>query len=177
MLTHRVRAAHMFWATLAMAGCGGEAAKDGAVVKGEPTKSRTVEACSLLTPEEIAAVTSAKVADIKPVMYGSVGTCNYEVSNVPLPVVSILLAPNMPDVATSAEMVDWRTKQVGSGYAGIKFIITPVEGLGVPAIRNEVEGAGLVTIEAAAKGWLLDVTTSSLEMSKALMPKALARLP
>ena len=63
MLTHGVRAAHMLWATLAMVGCGGEAAQDGAVVKGEPSKSRTIEACSLLTPEEIAAVTGAEVAD------------------------------------------------------------------------------------------------------------------
>ena len=89
----------------------------------------------------------------------------------------MVLAPNMPDVATSAEMASWRSKQAGTSFGDIKIIIAPIEGLGVPAIRNEVEGTGLVTVEAAAKGMLLDVTTSSLEMSKALMPKALARLP
>ena len=47
----------------------------------------------------------------------------------------------------------------------------------MPAIRNEVEGAGLVTVEAAAKGMLLDVSTSSLEHSKALAVKAIARIP
>ena len=169
---------------LSAAGCGGgdtsrEAAAGAATAKvdaGRP--SATVDACSLLTMEEIAAVTGAKVADIKPDTHGTVGTCNYEVPTGLIPVVSVVLAPNMPDVATSAEMASWRSKQAGtSSYENIKFIITPIEGLGVPAIRNEVEGTGLVTVEAAAKGMLLSVTTSSLEMSKALMPKALARLP
>jgi hypothetical protein len=73
-------------------------------------------------------------------------------------------------------MAEWRSKQ-GTSFGDIKITIEPIEGLGVPAIRNEVEGAGLVTVEAAAKGKLLDVTTASLEMSKALAPKAIARLP
>jgi len=82
----------------------------------------------------------------------------------------------MPEVKSSAEMAQWRSKQ-GASFGDIKITIEPIEGLGVPAIRNEVEGAGLVTVEAAAKGKLLDVTTASLEMSKALAPKAIARLP
>ena len=82
----------------------------------------------------------------------------------------------MPKVSSSAEMAAWRSKQ-GTSFGDIKVTITAVEGLGVPAIRNEVEGVGLVTIEAAAKGMLLDVTTSSLERSKALAPKAIERLP
>ncbi len=168
---------------LSAAGCGGgdtsrEAAAGAATAKvdaGRP--SATVDACSLLTMEEIAAVTGAKVADIKPDTHGTVGTCNYEVPTGLIPVVSVVLAPNMPDVGTSAEMASWRSKQAGTSFGDIKITITPIEGLGVPAIRNEVEGTGLVTVEAAAKGMLLSVTTSSLEMSKALMPKALARLP
>jgi hypothetical protein len=47
----------------------------------------------------------------------------------------------MPKVATSAETAEWRKQQTG-GYGNVKFVIEPVEGLGVPAIRNEVEGAG-----------------------------------
>jgi hypothetical protein len=90
--------------------------------------------------------------------------------------VSLLVAPGMPKVATSAEMAEWRKKQTG-GYGDVKFVIEPVEGLGVPAIRNEVDGAGLATIEAAAKGVLLDVSTPNLEQSKALVAKALPRLP
>ena len=59
----------------------------------------------------------------------------------------------------------------------MKITIEPVEGLGAPAIRNEVEGTGLVTVEVAVRGMLLDVTTSSLERSKNLAVKAMARLP
>jgi len=139
-------------------------------------KKPSVEVCSLLTNEEIAAATGAKVAEVKPDSHGSVGTCNYQVPSEPLPVVSLVLAPNMPPVATSTEMAEWRNKQ-GTSFGDIKVLIAPIEGLGVPAIRNEVEGVGLVTVEAAAKGMLLDVTTSSLERSKALAVKAIARLP
>jgi hypothetical protein len=77
--------------------------------------------------------------------------------------------------ARAAEMAAWRSKQ-GTSFGDLKIIITPIEGLGVPAIRNEVEGKGLVTVEAAAKGMMLGVATSSLERSKALAMKALARL-
>jgi len=72
-------------------------------------------------------------------------------------------------------MAAWRSKQ-GTTFGDIKIIIEPVEGLGFPAIRNEVEGVGLVTIEMAVKGILLDVTTSKLDHSKALVTKASARL-
>ena len=178
MLTH-ARITHMALMTLLVAGCGGGAAQDApraAAASGKPAQS-AIGVCTLLTAEEIASVTGARVADIKPDTFGTVGTCNYGVPNEPLPVVSVVLAPNMPDVANSAEMASWRSRQAGTSYGDLKIIITPIEGLGVPAIRNEVEGVGLVTVEAAAKGMLVDVTTSSLEMSKALMPKALARLP
>jgi hypothetical protein len=135
-----------------------------------------VDACSLLTPAEIAAVTGKKSVEPKRDTHGSVGTCNFHSGEELFPVVSVLLAPNMPKVKNSAEMAAWRSKQ-GTSYGDVKIIIEPVEGLGVPAIRNEVEGVGMVTVETAVKGMLLDVTTSSLEHSKALAAKAMARLP
>jgi hypothetical protein len=139
----------------------------------------TVDICSLLTKEEIAAVTGSKVAESKTDSYGSVRVCNYTVTGELLPIVSLLLAPNMPDVASSADMAQWRSKQVKEGMSlgDLKPIIEPIGGLGVPAIRNEIEGMGMVTVEAAAKGRLLDVTTSSLEKSKTLAAKAMTRLP
>jgi hypothetical protein len=140
-----------------------------------PASQTQVDACSLLTPAEVEAVTKAKVTATKPETYGANTTCNFEAANQLLPVVSLVLAGGMPDVKSSAEMAQWRSKQ-GTSFGDIKIIIEPVEGLGVPAIKNEVEGAGLVTVEVAAKGKLLDVTTGSLEMSKALAPKAIARL-
>ena len=141
-----------------------------------PASQTQVDACSLLTPAEVEAVTGAKVTATKPKTYGANTTCNFEAANQLLPVVSLVLAGGMPEVKNSAEMAQWRSKQ-GASFGDIKITIEPIEGLGVPAIRNEVEGAGLVTVEAAAKGKLLDVTTASLEMSKALAPKAIARLP
>jgi hypothetical protein len=135
-----------------------------------------VDVCSLLTAAEVAAVTGAKVSDIKPDAHGAVGTCNYQAGEALFPVVSLVLAPNMPKVSSSADMAAWRSKQ-GTSFGDMKITITPIEGLGVPAIRNEVEGTGLITVEAAAKGMLLDVTTSSLEQSKTLAVKAIARIP
>jgi hypothetical protein len=52
-----------------------------------------------------------------------------------------------------------------------------VEGLGVPAISNQAEGDEAPTLEASAKGLLLAVRASSLEVSKTLAAKAIARLP
>jgi hypothetical protein len=134
-----------------------------------------VSACSLLTAEDIQAVTGATTTESKAEVHGSVGTCNYHAGNELMPVVSLVLAPGMPKVGSSSEMAAWRSKQ-GTSWGDIKIVIEPVEGLGAPAIKNEVEGTGLVTVEVAVKGMLLDVTTSDLERSKALATKAMARL-
>ena len=168
-------------ALLLGAKCGGdESSKRSNVSSGDPAAEAKpgpkVDACALLTNAEIEAVTGAKSVEPKAEAHGSVVSCNYEAANEILPVVSILLAPGMPKVASSAEMAAWRSKQ-GKSWGDIKIIIEPIEGLGVPAIRNEVEGAGMVTVEAGVHGMLLDVTTSSLERSKALVANAIARLP
>ena len=170
----------LFGAVLLGVGCGsGDAPKSSAVSQAARTPAAKsgpqVDVCSLLSATEIEAATGAKVVNTKAEAHGAVGTCNYEAANELLPVVSLVLAPGMPEVSSSTEMAAWRSKQ-GTSFGDIKVTITPVGGLGVPAIRNEVEGMGLVTVEAAAKGMLLDVTTSSLERSKALAPKAIERL-
>jgi hypothetical protein len=164
----------MIWTALA---CGGREAPKAAASTTDPVKPASqIDVCSLLTAAEIAEVTGSKATEIKPDTHGAVGTCNYQAGEQLFPVVSLVLAPSMPKVSSSAEMAAWRSKQ-GSSFGDIKIVIEPIEGLGVPAIRNEVEGAGLVTVEAAAKGMLLDVSTSSLEHSKALALKAIARIP
>ena len=162
--------------------CGGEAAArtqeaSAASQRHEAKSAPAINACSLLTAEEIAAVTGAKSVAPEKQAYGTVGTCNFQAAGQLLPIVSIVLAPGMPAMSSSAEMAAWRSKQGGGSWGDVKLIIEPVEGLGVPAIRNEIEGAGMVTVEAAVRGMLLDVTTSSLERSKALATKAMARLP
>jgi hypothetical protein len=162
------------------AACGGaESPKTTTTAATQPDPAKAtakIEACSLLTPEEIEAVVGWKSAEANPSAYGGTAVCNYYGPKGMAQSVSLLVAPGMPKVANSAEMAVWR-KQQTEGYGDVKFVIEPIEGLGVPAIRNEIEGAGLATIETAAKGMLLDVSTSNLEHSKKLAAKAIARLP
>jgi hypothetical protein len=161
--------------------CGGGAESPKTTTTSAATQPETkaapkIEACSLLTVEEIEAVVGWKSAKAEPSLYGGTAVCNFSGPQGLSQIVSLLVAPGMPKVANSAEMAEWRKEQT-EGYGDVKFVIEPVEGLGVPAIRNEIEGAGLVTIEAAVKGVLLDVSTSSLDQAKALTAKAIARVP
>jgi hypothetical protein len=73
-------------------------------------------------------------------------------------------------------MADWRSQQL-KRHPDIKVVIKPVEGLGVPAISSQVEGTETPTLEAYAKGKLLSLAGPSLEVSKTLAAKAIARLP
>ena len=136
-----------------------------------------IDACSLLTPQEIEATVKWSPVKAEPSTYGGTAVCNFYGPKGMSQSVSIVVASGMPAVASSTEMAEWRKKQT-EGYGDIKFIIEPIEGLGVPAIRNEVgQVPGLAAIEAAVKGVLLDVTSSTLEEAKALAAKAIARLP
>ena len=146
---------------------------------GRAAAKSAMDVCSLLTKEEIAEVTGAKIAATEPATYGPTQVCNYLVQGQPMPVVSLLVTPNVQKFANSTELAEWQRKKAKTGMSmgNLKFIIEPVEGLGVPAIRNQIEGAGMITLVAAAKGRLLEVTTSSLEKSKALVAKAMVRLP
>jgi len=158
---------------LAAACGGGTEAPKAAAASAAPK----IDACSLLTAEEIEAAVGWKSVKAEPSSYGGTAVCNFYGPKGMSQSVSLLVAPGMPTVASSAEMAQWRKKQT-EGYGDIKFIIEPVEGLGVPAIRNEVgQVPGLAAIEVAVKGVLLDVTSSTLEEAKALATKAIARLP
>lgn len=59
----------------------------------------------------------------------------------------------------------------------MKLVYQPVEGLGVPAIAGQSEDDPVPTLEASAKGLLVAVRSSSLDVSMALAAKAIARLP
>jgi hypothetical protein len=139
----------------------------------------TMDVCSLLTKEEIAAVTGAVITAMVPAAYGPSQTCNYNAQGQLMPVVSLLLTPSIQRFASSTAMAEWQRAQATKGMSmgDLKVIIEPVDGLGVPATRNEIEGAGLVTVAVAAKGRVLQMTTSTLERSKALAAKAMVRLP
>jgi hypothetical protein len=165
----------------AACGSGGESSKSiapSAASLPEPAKpAPKIDACSLLTAEEIEAAVGWKSAKAEPSSYGGTAVCNFSGPEGMSQSLSLLVAPGMPNVASSTEMARWRTQQT-KGYGDIKFIVEPVEGLGVPAIRNEIgEVPGSATIEAAANGVLLDVTSSTMEEAKALAAKAIKRLP
>lgn len=163
---------------LGLAGCGG-GGDAGRAAPDRPAQAAAapVDPCGLLTPEEIAAVVGTKVERTEPNQYGGTAVCNFYGQSI-TPLASLTVASGMPDVSTSTEMAAWRSAQTRTGsYADIKFLIEPIEGLGVPAIRNEIEGAGLATVEIAVRGRLLDVTTGDLNHSKALAPRAIVRMP
>jgi len=162
----------------AACGGGGEAPKAAASAASQPEPGKAapkIDACSLLTPEEIEAAVGWKSVKAEPSTYGGTAVCNFYGPNGMSQSVSLVVAPGMPTVASSTEMAQWRKKQT-EGYGDIKFIIEPVEGLGVPAIRNEIgQVPGMAAIEAAVKGVLLDVTSSTLEEAKALAANAFSR--
>ena len=96
-------------------------------------------------------------------------------AEAPRPETSHVAARPAPKVSTSAELAARRNEQA-QRQPDIKMVITPLEGLGVPAVRSELEGSSPPTIEAVGGRRLLGVTTSDFEASKALVPKAAARL-
>ena len=134
-----------------------------------------VDPCALLTAAEIEEVTGLHVERTEPADYGATRVCNQYGSSLS-PIVSITVADGMPSMASSADMAKWRKDQVGS-YGDMKFRIEPVEGLGAPAIMNELEGTGMVGLEIAVRRTLLAITTDHFDQSKSLAPKAIARMP
>lgn len=158
--------------------CGGaEESKDVVLPQKESAQAVAIDPCTLLTNEEIEAAAGWKVVKTEPSQYGDTRVCNaygYGPGGVPQ-TVAVTIAARMPAVASSAAMAEWRSAQ-GSPVGDMKITVTPVEGLGVPAIQSQVEGTPIVGVEAAAKGMLLIVSSMNSETSRQLMPKALARL-
>lgn len=161
------------------AGCGGEAPQPASQVASEPAKKNDaskIDACALLTSEEIEAAAGWKPAKTEPQTHQTTATCTYQGSKPLTQIVVLVVARPAPKLASSAAMAEWRTRQV-SRDPDIKLIMKPIEGLGVPAISNELEGSGKPSLEAAKNGRLLGVTASNLEVAKAFAAKAIPRLP
>jgi hypothetical protein len=158
--------------------CGGENRKATAGATSEPAKKKAVpkvEACALLTPEEVEAAAGWKPAATEPKTYQTTSTCAYHGLKPLTQTVVLVVSTPAPKLASSTAMAEWRSKQAAR-HPDIKLIIKPVEGLGVPAISNELEGSGKPSLEVAADGLLLGVTASSLELAQALAAKAIPRL-
>lgn len=161
---------------LLIAACGGESAAG----KADPASAsgageEDLDACTLLTSEEIqgAAGWTPDTTDAK--TYGTTATCNYMGPDVMKQSVVLVVARPAPKVSSSAQFAERRTKSAQSDPT-IKMAITPIEDLGMPAVRSEVEGSTTPTVEAVVGGRVLGVTTSSFESAKSLAAKAAARL-
>ncbi len=158
------RFADMLLLSLLLAACGG----------GSELRS-DIDACTLLTAEEIRAAAGWAPDTSASKAYGTTRTCAYHGKDVMKQSVVLVVATPAPEVSTSAELAARRNEQA-QRQPDIKMVITPIEGLGLPAVRSELEGSSQPTIEAVVGRRLLGVTASDFEASKALVPKAAARL-
>jgi hypothetical protein len=129
--------------------------------------------CALLTFVEISATVGWKPDSSVKKTYGTTGNCTYHGPNAYTQVVSVLVGQGMPDMSDSRKMADWRSAQYKESNVS-DFIVEPVEGLGVPAIRNEF---GVVAIEMAVRDQLVSVTslTASFDQVRKLAGFVVAR--
>ncbi|HJU72436.1 MAG TPA: hypothetical protein VJ717_01725 [Gemmatimonadaceae bacterium] len=160
-------------ATVAAVACGGETEAPRASQQAAAGPVNKLSACSLLTAEEVKSVTGQTVIAIDST---SAAGCHFRGPTELETIASIMVTAGMKPMATSAEMAAWRSGQIDPDD-DIKPTIAALDGLGVPAIRNEIAGFGLVTIEVYKSGYLVDVTANTLELAKKLTPTVLSRVP
>lgn len=176
----RIPSAQLLLSLLLIAACSeGENANTAATAAPTAQKAAApvnIDACTLLTSEEVQAAVGWKVAKTIP-MTNTTG-CNYMHENE-LENVAVIVSAGMQTMASSEQMAEWRIAQTkGKSYSDIKFVINPITDLGVPAIENRIEGmTGLVGVESYVRGRLLTLTATSLEASKTLSRAAISRLP
>jgi hypothetical protein len=161
--------------SLLLTACGGDPESRSETASAGKVEDEDVDACTLLTPDEIKAATGWVPDTSASKSYGTTSTCAYHGEDPMKQSVVLVVARPAPKVSTSGELAARRNEQA-QRQPDIKMVITPVEGLGVPAVRSEVEGSEHPTIEAVVGKRLLGVTTSDFETTKALVPKAAARL-
>lgn len=136
-----------------------------------------IDACALLTPAEIEAAAGWKVEETKPETFQKTSTCTYSrADGAKVKTIVLVVSPGMKVLESSAAMAKWRGDQVAR-YPEMKITVEPVEGLGVPAISSRSADDPAPSLETSAKGVLLSVRSESLDLSKTLAGKAIARLP
>jgi hypothetical protein len=159
---------------LLLAACGGESESRSDTASGGGNDD-DFEACALLTSEEIqtAAGWAPDTTDEK--TYQTTKTCNFMGADPLKQSVVLIVARPAPKVSSSAELAERRRKAAASSPE-IKMVFTPVEGMGMPAVKSEVEGSDRPMLEAVVGSRVLSVTTSDFEATKTLVSKAAARL-
>jgi hypothetical protein len=166
---------HTMLAALLLTACGGGSDAGAGGGSTADAGDEDFDACTLLTAEEIQAATGWAPDTSAGKSYGTTRTCAYHGADALKQSVVLVVARPAPKVSSSADLAARRNEQAAR-TPDIKMAITPIEGLGVPAVRSEVEGSTNPTVEAVVGRYLLGVTASDFEASKALVPKAAARL-
>jgi hypothetical protein len=163
---------------LFVAACASEAPRASAAQEAKPRKDASgIDACTLLTSEDIEKAAGWKPDAADPETHGRTATCTFHrADGAKVQSIVLVISPATRTLESSAAMADWRTKQVAR-HPELKLTVQPVEGLGLPAISTSAEDDPVPTLEASAKGLLVSVRSSSLDVSKALAAKAIARLP
>ena len=153
----------------------------GTVPSGQAVAQETsIDPCALLTSEEIETVLGWKVDTAESKSYGATGTCTWS-SATPFAAagwqqLSLVLGYGAPDLSSSEAMAKWRFEQYsGDAPEGLKVLVLPVEGLGVPAIQSGPEA--FFGIELLVGSKLLTLSPfKTLEPARSLAEKALARM-
>jgi hypothetical protein len=130
------------------------------------------DACALVTAAEVVAAAGWKPAATKHEHDGTTETCRLAGSSAAETVVIVLAKP-APKVSSSAALAEWRSER--AARQKLKVTVTPLEGLGVPAIRIEEETSP-PTVEVAVGTRLLGLTAPTFEVAQTLAAKAIARL-
>lgn len=141
-------------AAVLVAACGSEAPRSSAAQVSKLRKDASgIDACALVKAEEIEAAAGWKPEAAKPDKHGRTATCSYhraaEVKSI-----ALVVSPGMRVLESSAAVAKWRSESVAR-HPELKIVVEPDERLGVPAVSR----------------------SPSLEVSKALAAKAIARLP
>jgi hypothetical protein len=137
-------------------------------------QARVAKPCELVTTSEVATAAGWKPSAPKADTYGSTATCQFTGNALKHETVVVVVSTPVPKFANSTAMAAWRTER-GKRHPELATAVSPLEGLGAPAIRSG-DGSAPPTVEAAVNGRLLGITAPTFEAAQALAKTAIARL-
>ena len=108
--------------------------------------------------------------------HGGTATCTYSrAQGMNVQTVVLVVGPSTANFASSTAMAQRRTEQA-QRHPELGITVTPVEGLAGPAVSSRSEG-NPPTLEVAAKGRLVSLTSPDSAASRTLVAKAIERMP
>lgn len=165
------------FALFAAGACSGEKGNADAAAGTTASSAQTtpkIDPCALLTPTDVESATGWKVT--KSGVSKLTGACEFFGPNDVLDIVTVSVVAGPSPIVTSADLAAWRKAQIGpKNEAGL--VIQPVDDVGVPAIRNDFGGPDFVVIEAWVRSLMVDIGSSNLAATKAMVRAAIKRMP